>query len=214
MPPDAEPDEGQQLDQQEFAQTSKTPQGLHPIHVRPPVVHMPDIDMIKLFQQAESQIALFGSGQDVENSPDTSFMSHAKSFLLDPSKFRAGNTRQHLPAWQHLFATFGTTHKAALVLGWIEHGVSFDFVAPRSEIQQSHPRFEERLQLVTDLLNHTVSAECVDACLDYDTPKQVHFANRVSCMYYNSFVREQRDELLASGALVAWDTVRVNKPQS
>lgn len=39
------------------------------------------------------------------------------------------------------------------------------------------------------------------------------FANRVSCTYYGNFVRQQRDELLATGALVEWDKVQAGQPQ-
>ena len=49
--------------------------------------------------------------------------------------------------------------------------------------------------------------------LDRDTPGQVHFANMGSCMYYGDFVRQQRDELLASGALVEWDKVSAGQPK-
>lgn len=169
--------------------------------------------MTQLMSQAIDRILLFDSGHDMDDITDDTFLAAAHEFLLDPQQFRAGNVRHHLPAWQQLFAQFGTSHKAHSVLQWIEHGVSFDFVHPQSTVQHSHPRFEERLQLVADLLCKTVGDEFVNAFLDCDTPRQVHFANRVSCTFYNEFVREQRDELLASGALVAWSTVSAVKPQ-
>lgn len=81
---------------------------------------------------------------------DQEFMLTVKTFLLDLAQFVAGSTTHHLLAWQELFSTFGLTSKAAAVLQWIEHGVSFDFVHPLSEVQKSHPRFNERLQLVQD----------------------------------------------------------------
>jgi len=58
-----------------------------------------------------------------------------------------------------------------------EHGVSFSFVHPCSEVQQRHPQFTESLQLVKDLLSKTVGAELAKALLDREIPGQVHFAN-------------------------------------
>ena len=135
-------------------------------------------------QQAINRILLFHTGQDMDDSSDEGFLAAAHAFLLDPKQFRAGNIKHHLPAWQQLFAKSGTSHKAHSVLQWIEHGVSFDFVHPHSVVQQSHPRFQERLKLVANLLCNTVGDESVDALLDCDTSRQVHFATRVSCTYY------------------------------
>lgn len=47
-------------------------------------------------------------------------------------------------------------------------------------------------------------AEHVQSYLDCEHPRQVHFANRVPCHLYEEVVLEQRDELLAIGALVEW----------
>lgn len=113
----------------------------------------------------------------------------------------------------NFFAVFGITSKAAAVLQWTEQGVSFDFVHPFSEVQKSHPRYNERLQLVQGLLSKTVSAGSVNAMLDRDTPGRVRFANRVSCTYYSDFVRQQRDELLVTGALVEWGKVQAGQPR-
>lgn len=169
--------------------------------------------MLQLLQCAIANIALFTTGRDHDFSPDDNFLTTIKTFLLDPGHFVAGNIRHHLPAWKALFDSIGVSSKAAAVLQWVEHGVSFDFVHPLAEVQQAIPRYKERLQLVHDLLSKTVSAGSIDELLDCDTPGQVHFANRVSCTYYSEFVRQQRDELLASGALVQWDAVSAEKPQ-
>ena len=49
---------------------------------------------------------------------------------------------------------------------WIEHGVSFEFAHPLSEVQKRHARFKERLQLVRALLSKTTGAGSVDGLLD------------------------------------------------
>lgn len=187
--------------------------GLHSIQLVIPPVQLLHGEMLHLLQQAIVGINMFDSGHDMDNSSDVDFMAKFESFLLDSSQYRAGNIRHHMPAWQQLFATFGTTSKASSVLHWIEHGVSFDFVHPQSVVQQGHPRYQERLQLVLDLLSKTVPAESMNALVDCDVPGQVHFANRKSCLCYGDFVREQRDVLLASGALIQWDSISVTKPQ-
>lgn len=174
---------------------------------------MTQFGLTSLMQQATDRAGLFGSGRDVDYSTDAAFLARAHSFLLDPKQFQAGNPRHHLPAWQMLFDAFGRSHKSDMVLNWIEHGVSFDFVHPQSSIQQSHPRYQERLQLVTELLSKTVPADSIDDYINCDSPKSVHFANRVSCKYYSKFVREQRDELLATGALTSWSSVSEEVPQ-
>ena len=50
---------------------------------------------------------------------------------------------------------------------------------------------------------------CLMGC---NAPGRVHFANRVSCTYYSDFVRQQRDELLVTGALLEWGKVGVGPP--
>ena len=115
-----------------------------------------------------------------------------------------GNLRTHLPAWQQFFVIFGHTSKTDSVLDWIKNGVSLRFVHPRAAEQTAHPRFGKRIQLVAELLAKTVGAEHVQLYLDCEHPQQVQFANRVSCSYFSAFVLKQRDELLASGALVPW----------
>ena len=140
-------------------------------------------NMLHLMKYGISCIQMFGSGQDVDSISDEQFRSTIKTFLLDPSQFVAGNMRHHLPAWKKWFSKFGLTSKAGAVLQWIEHGVSFDVVHPCSAVQQRRPRFAERLQLVKELLSITVIIELVNALLEREAPRQVHFANRVSCAY-------------------------------
>ena len=203
--PDEEAEEGQQLDHQDFVGFTY---GLHSSPsssvVRQPK-HMQQEYMLHLLQCAISRIQMFGSGQDLHNISDENFLSAIKTFLLNPSQFVSGKIRHQ---W---FSVFRLTSKAATILQWIEHVVSFGFVHPFSEEQQRHSRFSERL---LGLLSKTVGAESVNALLDCDAPGQVHFANRVSCTYHSDFVRQQRDELLASGALVEWDSVSVVQPQT
>ena len=57
-------------------------------------------------------------------------------------------------------------------------------------------------------LAKTVGVEQVQSYLDCEHPQQVQFANCVSCSYSSDFVYKQREELLASGALVPWVSVR------
>ena len=213
--PDQEPEDGQQLDHQELVHKANKPNGFHTGQVSPVMrqpKHMQRKDMLHLLQCAMPRIHMFTSGQDTSMS-DEQFMAIVKSFLLDPAQFVAGTPRHHLPAWQQYFSEFGLNSKASAVLQWVEHGVSFEFVHPFSDVQKRHPRYDERVQLVQDLLCKTVGVESVNALLDRDTPGQVQFANRVSCTYYSDFVRQQRDELLASGALVEWDKVSTVQPQ-
>lgn len=87
--------------------------------VRQPV-RMQAENMLHLLQSAVPRIHMFGTERDVDNSSDELFMSSVKGFLLDPAHCVAGNTRHHLPAWQHFFVVFGITSKAAAVLQWIE----------------------------------------------------------------------------------------------
>lgn len=96
---------------------------------------------------------------------------------------------------------------------WVEHGVSCEFVHPCSAVQQRHPRFAKRSQLVNDLLSKIVSTELVNALLELEAPGQVRFAYRVSCAYDRDFVGQQRDELTTSGALVEWAKISTAKPQ-
>lgn len=149
--------------------------GLRPQQAMPLVrqpVRMQAVKMLHLLQCAVPRIYMCGTEHDMDKSSDEMFMSVVKGFLLDPAQFVAGNVRHHLPAWQKFFAVFGTTSKAAAVLQWIEHGVSFDFAHPFSEVQKSHPRYNERLQLVQGLLS-LVSAGSVNAMLDRDTPGSI-----------------------------------------
>lgn len=135
---------------------------------------------------------------------DSTILHTVKQFLLNPKDFVVGNLRTHLPAWQQFFVIFGHTSKTDSVLDWIKNGVSLRFVHPRAAEQTAHPRFGKRIQLVAELLAKTVGAEHVQLYLDCEHPQQVQFANRVSCSYFSAFVLKQRDELLASGALVPW----------
>ena len=173
--PDQEPEDGQQLDHQELVHKANKPNGFHTGQVSPVMrqpKHMQRKDMLHLLQCAMPRIHMFTSGQDTSMS-DEQFMAIVKSFLLDPAQFVAGTPRHHLPAWQQYFSEFGLNSKASAVLQWVQHTVSFEFVHPFSDVQKRHPRYNERVQLVQDLLCKTVGAESVNALLDRDTPGQV-----------------------------------------
>lgn len=78
------------------------------------------------------------------------------------------------------------------MLTWIEHGFLLNFVSVHSACQVVHPRYKEKVESVTQLLQTTVSKEQVPALLIGNKPTHVHFANRVSCHMYKDFARENQ----------------------
>ena len=115
-----------------------------------------------------------------------------------------GSSPRALEVWQYYFQHFGMTAKAQQIVQWLQHGLDVHWVPYDAAIQQKHPRFRKKVQLVRELLHHTVGTQGVEPALQGKEPQQVHFTNRVSVGMHEEFVDGAICELLKTGAISPW----------
>ena len=134
---------------------------------------------LQLMQQVRQRLQLFGTGQDRDHTLPEAWLQQQLGLLLDPANFRAGITRQHLPAWQALLQ--GESSAAAKqALQFIAEGVVFEFVHPEAPSQQAHPRHAQLMADMHELLAAEHGPEQAQRMLNSDTPQPAVFQNRAS----------------------------------
>ena len=111
----------------------------------------------------------------MEYEEDSTFQKQLEGILLNPDHCVASNIKNHLPAWKLYFEHFEHTAQSQQMLTWIEHGFLLNFVSVHSACQVVHPRYKEKVESVTQLLQTTVSKEQVPALLIGNKPSYVSF---------------------------------------
>ena len=135
---------------------------------------------------------------------DEEWLDQVKAFCLPVDLFQAGFISTRQAVWQKYFNTVGWTAKAKLIVDWLAKGLSIKFVPVDADCQTKHPRFEERLKLVRNLLERNVGRAAVQDLLTGSQPHQVHFKNRVSVKQHIEFVADTIQQLLQHGVIKPW----------
>lgn len=167
---------------------------------------MSDVQQCDMVAEVLARLAKHGTGNDVDDTSDDVWLQRVADLALSDDMFQAGNISQHVPAFEAYFQAAGALKRGKVkqVLRQIKHGLSIDFVHPRSAAQQEHPRFASKLRQVEQLLQQTVPAEQITSLLNSDMPQRVVFKNRVSCQQHADWVGDQIGELLRVGTLRVW----------
>lgn len=63
--------------------------------------------MLELMQQALARLYQGAEDPELEAVEDEQLVQHLKAFMLRAENFVAGNLRQHVAAWEFMFATSG-----------------------------------------------------------------------------------------------------------
>ncbi|KXZ42534.1 hypothetical protein GPECTOR_138g665 [Gonium pectorale] len=128
--------------------------------------------------------------------------------MRDPAEFRAGLLAENLPAWRRYFQLanqgrpFSETQRT--VLGFLEHGVCFDFVgAPGPGEKLSGPRKAKR-RIVTQMLRQAVPGCDPETYLTGKWPHPVQFLNHRSTTEHAEFVSAEVKKALDLGVLAKW----------
>ena len=135
---------------------------------------------------------------------DDEWLDEVKAFVLPVDLFQAGFISTRHAVWQKYFDQTGWTTKARHIVGWLTKGLSITFVPIDAECQTKHPRFEERLKLVRNLLEKNVGRAAVQELLMGSQPHQVHFKNRISVKQHIEFVVDTIQQLLQHGVIKPW----------
>ena len=149
--------------------------------------------------------------------PDDEWLASVHELLNDSSTFRAGNPHRRLPLWDRLFERVSPGLSLSSQAKWLRRslrkGFSFQVVSVHSECQQRHPRFEQRLELMTRLLRRLCGGRRAAALLQGGSPHCVAFPNLPSCEENRDFVAEAIGKLLATGAAEEWHWPDGQPPQ-
>ena len=149
---------------------------------------------------------LEGAQPRLPDMADDERLASVHSLLFPLEHSRAGFISTRLEVWQYYIQRFGTTAKAQQILQWLQHGLNVHWVSCDAAIQQKHPRYRKKVQLVRELLHHTsaVGSQGVEPALQGKEPQRVHFTNCISVGMREELVDGAICELVKTGAISTW----------
>lgn len=180
----------------------------------PSVLRVIDKSPISYIKDAYQALVLASSLKFAAVLSEADFMARISEVQLDPDLFRSGFLATKAHQWEAYFEVAGIadTKLAKRIKLQVREGVRFDFVSVYSPSQQSHPRFQQRLNRVEKLLARTIGPDIVEAYLNAPYPQPVHFSNNRSLTTHVEFAREAVDKLVKNGVLVPWDFESMGLP--
>ena len=123
--------------------------------------------------------------------------------------FVTGNLHRHAAVWEQMVCMLppSVRNKALCkrVMRLIRNGMELHFVHPRSAIQQSHPRYKQRMTRAVKALTMVYGEAAAKQLIDRKSPGEVRLPNMKSYEEHLPFVMETlHQDLLPKGKVAQW----------
>ncbi len=123
----------------------------------------------------------------------------------DPKQMKGGSMSDSSEAMKYFLEKTGNaSRQAKRVLGWLRHGMRFNFVGTEHVSQEKAPHRKKNIEVVRKLLQRSVGKDRVEECMSGMAPAQVHFANHVSVQQHEDFVEKELEKARAAGVIADW----------
>ena len=191
---------------------AETPERRTAMPVALPLAH-PEIQRAMAHLQGYfSRVALMSSrpAECTEHVPQPQWEEWLRGEVIrDEQQFVMGNLHRHAEVWaamaRQLPATIRNKALCKRVMRLIRTGMTLQFVHPQSDIQQSHPRYKQRMTRAWKALTRTYGEAEARRLIDRKTPGEVHLPNMRSYEEHLPFVLETlHTDLLPKGKVARW----------
>ena len=129
--------------------------------------------------------------------------------IRDEHRFMMGNLHRHAEVWSAMVRQLPPAVRSKAlckrVMRVIRSGMTMQFVHPQLEIQQSHPRFKQRMTRAMKALTRAYGEGAAKRLIDRKTPGEVQLPNMKSYEEHLPFVLETlHSDLLPKGKVARW----------
>ena len=151
-----------------------------------------------------------GATHAVDQTPPAEWERWLQQDVIRPEQhFVTGNLHRHAAVWEMMVSRLPPSVRGKAlckrVMRLIRNGMELHFVHPRAAIQQSHPRYKQRLTRAIKALTRVYGDVAAKRLIERKTPGEVRLPNMRSYEDHLPFVLETlQQDLLPKGKVTEW----------